>query len=341
MLTERQLEVVLSVVYEFIQSGENVGSRTVSKRYLTGHSAATIRNEMADLEEMGYLVQPHSSSGRIPTTRAYRLYVDAVLQRRRLQERESGDWLNKLNDHRKGIEGALSSASELLSQMSNYVGVAGVMQLQVARLNKIDFIRVDSEKVLLLVILEGGIIHHRIIQMPYDISQDSLGDLGRRINTMAGHSWSEVKESLGRYIYQELGEYANHCRKALLELDSVLSATSTKLFTGSVGHLLNLPDFQDLSRLKAIFSILEQEESLSDLVRNITPDAGVKIVIGEENELSEMKDCSLVVSSFGMEGQRAVLGIIGPKRMNYERVLSVLDGVLSGFLEQDDLVEDK
>jgi heat-inducible transcriptional repressor len=115
------LEVLLSVVHEFIESGEHVGSRTLSRRYLTGRSAATIRNEMADLEEMGYLMQPHTSSGRVPTTMAYRLFVDTVLQRR--SHRDRGEWVEHLKAHRNGLEGALTNATELLTQLSNYVGV--------------------------------------------------------------------------------------------------------------------------------------------------------------------------------------------------------------------------
>lgn len=191
MLTERQLEVLLSVVYEFIESGENVGSRTVSKRYLTGRSAATIRNEMADLEEMGFLMQPHTSSGRAPTTRAYRVYVDSVLQRRKDAGHAENSWVEQLRLHRSGVEGALATASKLLGQLSSYVGMAAVTQLRKARLQKVDFIRVDTSHVLLLVILDGGVVHHKIVSMPCDLSQDSLEELARRINTFSGHEWAK------------------------------------------------------------------------------------------------------------------------------------------------------
>ncbi len=333
MLTERQLEVLLSVVYEFIESGENVGSRTVSKRYLTGHSAATIRNEMADLEEMGYLMQPHTSSGRVPTTRAYRLYVDSVLQRRKSATHTERSWVEQLKAHRSGVEGALVSASELLGQLSSYVGMAAVTQLKQARLQKIDFIRVDTSNVLLLVILEGGIVHHKMISMPCDLSQDSLEDLARRINAFAGHEWGEVRQVLQSYIMQELGKYADSCRRALDELDRILAGDHTTLFTGSLGNLFNLPDFQDIGRFRALFSILEQESGLADLLRKCGVENGIRVIIGEEHDVPELRHCSLVLSSFCTEGERTVLGVIGPKRMNYEKVISVLDGVLQNLME--------
>jgi heat-inducible transcriptional repressor len=336
MLTERQLEVLLSVVYEFIESGEHVGSRTLSKRYLPGRSAATIRNEMADLEDMGYLMQPHISSGRVPTTMAYRLFVDTVLQRRQGRERPRGDWLEHLRAHRNGVEGALTSASELLSQLSHYVGVAAVTQLRQARLSKIDFIRADTSHVLLLVILEGGIVHHRMIKMPYDLSQDSLEDLARRINTLAGHNWGEVRATLQSYIMQELGNYADSCRSALDELDRILAGEHTTLFTGSLANLFNIPDFQDIGRFRALFSVLEQENELVELLRKYGGKDGIGVVIGEEHDVPELENCSVVLSSYGSEGERTVLGVIGPKRMNYERVISILDRVLQDVAELPD-----
>ncbi|MDR3332413.1 MAG: heat-inducible transcriptional repressor HrcA [Synergistaceae bacterium] len=333
MLTERQLEVLLSVVHEFIESGEHVGSRTLSKRYLTGRSAATIRNEMADLEEMGYLMQPHTSAGRVPTTRAYRLFVDTVLQRRSPSDRGAGEWVEHLKAHRNGVEGALTSASELLTQLSSYVGVAAVTQLRQARLSKIDFIRVDTSHVLLLVILEGGIVHHRIVEMPYDLPQDSLEDLARRINTLAGHEWGEVRILLQNYIMQELGLYADSCRRALGELDRILAGEHTTLFTGSLSNLFNVPDFQDIARFQALFSILEQENELVELLGRHVRFDGIGVIIGEEHDVPELENCSVVFSSSSSEGQRTVLGVIGPKRMNYERIISVLDRVFQDMSE--------
>ena len=329
MLTERQLEVVLSVVSEFIQSGENVGSRTISKRYLTGSSAATIRNEMADLEEMGYLLQPHTSSGRIPTTLAYRLYVDSVLQNRRPLEADVQERSHQLQDRRRGIETFLSYASELLGNLSNYMGVAAVTQLRELRFHRVDFIRLDTTNILLLIVLEAGYVHHRVIPMPYDLSQDFLEELTRKINSFAGCMWSEVRETLQEYIVQELGAYEIACRHALTELNGMLSSPTTRLVTSSMSQLLNLPDFQDMARIKALFSILEQEEGLANLVKDCSAQNGVHVVIGEENKLPEMRHCSLVLASSGDTDQRTVLGIIGPQRMDYEKVITVLDKVLA------------
>ena len=332
MLTERQLEVLLSVVHEFIESGAEVGSRTLSKRYLRDRSAATIRNEMADLEEMGYLMQPHTSAGRIPTTRAYRLFVDSVLQRVPRNERGSG-WIDRLKEHREGLRGALTRASELLSKLSSYVGMAAVTQLGEARLSKIDLIRVDSSHFLLLVILEGGVIHHRMINAPYDLSQDSLEELARKINTLEGYQWSEVREILRNYIARELGRYADSCERALVELDTILAGESTTIYTGSLANLFDIPDFKDIGRFRALFSILEQEGELVKLLNQYGKKDGIGVIIGDENSTPELENCSVVLSSSSTEGTRTILGVIGPKRMNYERVISVLDRVFRDMVE--------
>jgi heat-inducible transcriptional repressor len=332
MLTERQLEVLLSVVHEFIESGEGVGSRTLSKRYLRDRSAATIRNEMSDLEDMGYLMQPHTSAGRVPTTMAYRLFVDTVLQRMPRNERGAG-WLGRVREHREGIRGALSRASEMLSKLSNYVGMAAVTQLRQARLSRIDFIRVDSSHFLLLVILDGGVIHHRMITVPYDLSQDALADLAGRINTLEGYQWSDVREILGGYIARELGKYADSCERAMAELDSILAGESTTLYTGSMSNLFDVPDFQDIGRFRALFSILEQEDELVKLLKQYGKKDGIGVIIGDENAAPELENCSVVLSTSSTEGARTILGVIGPKRMNYERVISVLDRVLQNMVE--------
>lgn len=327
MLTERQLEVVLSVVYEYIKNGESVGSRTLSRRYLTGHSSATIRNEMSDLEEMGFLKQTHTSSGRVPTTQGYRLYVDSVLQRLNAGKHPT-DWTKNLCENRKGIEGALTSASEMLSRISNYVGVAALSSLDMVKFQRVDFVRMSERVVLMLVVLQGGLVHQKVIGLPWDMSQDYLDDLSRRVNMFAGHLWPDVKNAIQDYIKQELSDYSAACESALKALEGVVISPTIKIFTGSMSHMLSLPDFQDLSRIQALYSFLEQEESMSELVNQCSKD-GINILIGEENDSPEMKKSSLVAATkMSVNGQRAMIGVIGPERMDYESAIATIGKVL-------------
>lgn len=326
MLTDRQLEVVLSVVYEYIRSGESVGSRTVSRRYLTEHSSATIRNEMSDLEEMGFLKQPHTSSGRIPTTLGYRLYVDSVLQRVDSSKYSKG-WIRNLGEHQKGVEGALESASDILSRVSNYVGVAAVTPLDKVKFQRVDFVRLGERNLLLLVVLQGGLVHQKMISLPWDMTQEYMDDLSRKINVFAGCEWTEIKKSLKIYITQELQDYKSACTAALSELEGIMTSPSIKAFTGSMSHMLNLPDFQDLSRIQALYEFLEQEEGMVELVKSCSKE-GINIVIGDENESPAMKKSAIVAASTICNGQMTMIGVVGPERMDYEKVITTIDRVL-------------
>ncbi len=317
---------MLSVVYEYIRSGESVGSRTVSRRYLTGHSSATIRNEMSDLEEMGFLKQPHTSSGRVPTTLGYRLYVDSVLQRVD-SSKYSKDWIKGLGEHHKGIEDALESASEILSRVSNYVGVAAVTPLDKVKFQRVDFVRLGERKVLLLVVLQGGLVHQKVTSLPWDMTQENLDDLSRKINAFAGCEWTEIKKSLKAYIMEELQDYKSACAAALRELEGIMVSPSIKAFTGSMSHMLNLPDFQDLSRIQALYEFLEQEEGMAELVKSCSKE-GINVVIGEENESPAMKRSALVAASTVCNGQMTMIGVVGPERMDYEKVITMIDRVL-------------
>lgn len=337
MLTERQLEVVLSIVYEYIRSGESVGSRTLSRRYLTGHSSATLRNEMSDLEEMGFLKQPHTSAGRIPTVQGYRLYVDSVLQRRASRV-PNVDWTKNLNEHKQGIEGALESATDILSKLSNYVGIAAITTVENIKFQKVDFVRMGERVVLLLVVLSGGLVHQKIINLPFDMSQDALDDLSRRVNFFAGTSWSEVKNSVLEYIMRELAAYRDSCETALRELEGIIVTPSVKVFTGSKSHMLSLPDFQDLSKIQALFSFLEQEQSISEIVSSC-PTNGINVLIGEECSISEMKNASLVATASVSEGKKTMIGVVGPDRMDYEKVISAIDRVIQALDSDTDRKE--
>lgn len=329
MLTERQLEVVLSVVYDYIATGEPVGSRTISRRYLTGKSAATIRNEMSELSDMGYLNQPHTSAGRIPTAKAYRLYVDAILQRRREPLATLDALLGDLRSRRQDVETALTMISQLLSRLTRSIGLAGMELMEEVLVQRIDFLPVDSCHALALMILQGGLVHHRMIEFPFEIHSGDLEELSARINLLAsGRAWNQVRRSLSAYLSGTLDHLSRICLSALDIIDAVLSGRSMKVITGGTHHILGLPDFQDIGKLQALVALLEEETALENLVRSVPHEEGVSVVIGEENPIEEMQDCSIVLSSGQTEGKRMVIGLIGPQRMDYEGAIVLLEGLL-------------
>ena len=326
MITERQLEVVLSVVYEYIKSGETVGSRTVSRRYLTGRSSATIRNEMSDLEDMGFLKQTHASSGRIPTTQGYRLYVDSVLQRVN-NAGPSVKLLKKMMEHRQGLGRVLESASEMLSRVSDYVGIAAITPLDTVCFHHVSFVRMSEFRVLLLVVLQGGLVHQKFIDMPVDMPQEELDELASKLSRFSGCAWSDIQSSLKAKRTEEISSYRDACSQALLEIDALLGVQKTKIFTGSVSQIMKLQDFQDLGRIQALCSFIEEESNMTALVNRCSMNE-INVMIGDENVLPGMKNSALVAATGEAGGQKAVVGVIGPERMDYEKVISAIDGVL-------------
>ncbi len=329
MITERQLEVVLAIVYDYINTGEPVGSRTLSKKYLTGRSAATIRNEMAELSEMEFLCQPHASAGRIPTSRAYRLYVDAILRRRRNPPDSLSPYLSELKERRRDVEKSLAFSSQLLGRLTRSIGVAAFEVMDQVRFQRVDMSLLDSRHALALIVLEGGTVHHKVIDFPEEVGQPELDEICRRVNLVAaGRSWSEVRMELTAYLISELDRHEQSCRVALEAIDEMRESDSLRVFTGGAQHILGLPDFQDLGRLQALLSLLEEEAVIGRMVQEGTLEEGVSVTIGDENPLTEMQDLSVVLASDLFRGHRMVVGLIGPQRMDYARAIAILEGIL-------------
>ncbi len=332
-MTERQLSIILAVVYEYIKTGEPAGSRTIVKKYIRGLSPATIRNEMADLEELGYFYQPHSSSGRLPTARAYRVYVDSVTSRAR-HHLHTEDIRREILGSRSGIEDLLTHVTHLMARLTNCVAVAAVPSLEDAEIQHIDLILMGGNNVLALIVLKGGLVHHSQFTLPYEIDTGTLEELSRRINTVAGgHSWSEVREMLYQYVLAGLEDAEASCRDAIRELDKFLTEQNYKFYSSGARQILGLPHFQTLSRIQAVLNLLEQEKPLARMIEKCRESKALKISLGEENETEGMEDNAMILIPARPRQQKAVLGLIGPLRMDYEKSISVLESVADALDE--------
>lgn len=333
-MTERQLSIILAVVYEYIKTGEAAGSRTIVRKYIKGLSPATVRNEMADLEELGYFYQPHTSSGRLPTARAYRLYVDSVTARARSHSQEEESIRSEILGSRSGIEDLLNHVTHLMARLTNCVAVAAVPTLDDAEIQHIDLMLMGGRNVLALIVLKGGLVHHSQFTLPYDIDADTLEELSRRISTVAcGHSWSEVRNILYKYVSDGLNEARESCRDAISELDKFLTEQNYKFFTSGARHILGVPHFQTLSRLQAVLNLLEQEKPLAQMIEKCRQSQKIKISIGDENEAEGMSDNSMILIPARPRQQKAVLGLIGPMRMDYEKSINILETVAEALDE--------
>jgi heat-inducible transcriptional repressor len=327
---------VLAVVYEYIKTGEPAGSRTITKKYIKGLSPATIRNEMADLEDMGYFSQPHTSAGRLPTAKSYRVYVDSVTSRERLRPRESGEWQQEISARRSGIEDLLSYVTHMLSRLTNCVGVAAVSELNDTEIQHIDLMPLGGTNILALIVLKGGLVHHSQFSLPCEIEPSIIEDLTRRINTVAaGRAWSEVRDVLYDFVLNGLEDVEEACRMAIRELDNFLTMQNYRFFSSGAQYILNLPHFQTLGRLQAVLSLLEQEKPLSRLIDRCRRSASLNVSIGEENEAEGMEENAMILIPARARQQKAVLGLIGPLRMDYERSINILEVMVDALGKEE------
>jgi len=341
VLTERQLGIVLAVVYEYIKSGEPAGSRTITKKYIKGLSPATIRNEMSDLEDMDFFYQTHTSSGRLPTAKAYRVYVDSIMQRSRTPFMEASMLEKEFyqpsgSRSTGGIEEVMERVTNMIVRLTNCVGIAAVPALGDIEIQRIDFVHMGGSSVLLIVVLKGGLVYHNHFTLPYRMSPNLLEELARRINTIAsGRNWNDVRQVLYSYALTGLEEMEGICETAMKEMENLLILKNYRFFSSGAQQILKLPDFQEIGKIQAILSLLEEEKYLADMVEQCRVDNSLKVSIGNENYSEQIKDNSIIFLPAKACGQQAVIGIIGPLRMDYERSISILEGIVAAMEERE------
>lgn len=332
-MTERQLEVLLAVIYEYLSTGEPVGSRAVVRKYIRGASPATVRNEMADLESMGYFYQPHASAGRVPTEKAYRLYVDQILKRRRPLRQEGWEGFFKdLLLCREDLEERLKQVTQMLGRLTSCVGLSGLSATGEARLEALDFVRMEDGSVMLFLVMGGGFVARKRFRPTKEISEEELDQISRELSSLfVGRPWSEVAKSLGSYLQMQLELYRSACET----VESFLSedCARMRLFFGGTSNILKVPEMSDLARLQAVLELLEEGSRLSRLLEELSRGEELKVLIGSDIPIEGMQDLSMVAASCTVEGLKIVLGLLGPKRMDYERAVSVLERALTAMKE--------
>lgn len=331
ILGERQQKILVAVICEYISTADPVGSRTIARRYEFGISPATIRNIMADLEEMGFLIQPHTSAGRIPTDRGFRFYVDHLeSSRRAVEEAKSFNIAEALHDEAE-LDNLMKKATELLSALSNQAGVVLAPNLQNMVCRHIDFIRISNSQVLVIFISESGLVQKRVIRLEEDISQDTLDKISKLITTeLIGLSLSEIRAKLVRIMETEKAHFDKLLARAVKLSQEFFSVDrdDTELYVGGTLNMMNQPEFADLDKMKNLFKTFEEKRLLITILDKCLEEAEeqVKVIIGNETTIADMQDLSFVISSYKY-GERAlgVVGIIGPKRMNYTKVIPIVD----------------
>ena len=329
ILNDRSRAILKAIISSYIDTAEPVGSRTVTKRFDLGISPATVRNIMADLEEMGFLAQPHTSAGRVPTDKAYRFYIDALLGVKELPRPEEERIMNYPLP-REGFTQMLQETTRLLSNLSHYVGLVMAPKPAETVYKQIEFIRLSGPRALAIFVSNAGIVHNRIVALDEDITQKELDRINHFLNReVAGRTLRETRARLMAMMDEERGRYARFVMSlmnAWHEPGPGTEEAEGELFVGGLSEFFDLPDFRDMDKIKELFHAFEEKHRLVRLLDKAIEAEGVQVFIGSENPFFEMQGVSLVVASYRGEGNIVgTLGVIGPSRMPYNTVIPLVD----------------
>lgn len=327
MLDERKCKILQAIIDDYISTAEPVGSRAIARKHNLGISPATIRNEMADLELLGYLKQPHTSAGRIPSPQGYRFYVDCLLSPAKMTEKDVALLNNWYISRVRRIDEVLQETAKMVSRMTKNISLIMAPQVSQCLFKYLQFLPFDQEKVLALIITDTGFIDNKIIDIPQGFNLADLQNIAEKVNNrLTGLPLELIKYSLIKEIRQEIVT-----EQAVLEsiVDIIRLALAEKkkdrVFFGGTTQLLEQPEFKDVERVKTILNMLEKERLLADIFQ-AKENTGVIVTIGKENKYSGIQDCSVVQAAYCVEGQVVgTVAVLGPTRMEYGKVMAVLD----------------
>lgn len=342
-LDERKLKILQAIIRNYLETGEPVGSRTISKYTDLNLSSATIRNEMADLEELGYILQPHTSAGRIPSDKGYRLYVDTMLDEK-VQEVENMKEL--LLQKADKIDLLLQQVAKLLAVNTNYATLVSTPKYRSKKVKFIQLTEVDINQLLAVIVIEGNIVKNKILDTKVSLDKEILLKLNIVLNTfLQGLDLSEINLNIIQKIKEQAGNYGNVVSDILDAIAEAISEEDeVEIFTSGATNILKYPELNDMEKVTELMGTFEEKKQLTELITSKSDDEtsnnrGIQVYIGSETTVDAMKDCSVVTATYELEeGVYGKIGIIGPKRMDYEKVVSTLHTLMA---QLDDLFKKK
>lgn len=342
-LSERKQKILDAIIRTYLETGEPVGSRTISKYTDLNLSSATIRNEMADLEEMGYIVQPHTSAGRIPSDKGYRLYVDEIIRSKDQEVSEIKDMMIRKTDQ---MEKMLKQIVKVLASNTNYATMITGPSLHNTKLKFIQLSRVHEMQLLAVIVSDGNIVRNQIIDLDEPMDEDQVLRLNLLLNTrLNGLTIEEISLGLITKLKEEAGIHSGVVSRVV---DAVAEAISVEddevpVYTSGATNIFKYPELADPDKASELISALEEKNSLVHMLREEQeerdPGTGIQVYIGGRTQMQSMKDCSVVTATYDLgKGMKGTIGIIGPKRMDYENVvdnLKVLKKQLDSIFKED------
>ncbi len=341
-LNERKQKILEAIIRNYMETGEPVGSRTVSKYTDLNLSSATIRNEMSDLEEMGYILQPHTSAGRIPSDKAYRLYVDTILQRK---DEEVSEMKELMVEKADKIDLLLQQVAKLLAQNTNYTSMVTKPKYQHKRIKFIQLNQMSERQLLVIVVLDNNHVSNKFINLMTDADENVIAQMNFLMNTaLTGLDFTEINMAIMQQIKEKAGEYGELASSILDCISEVMTEEDdSEIYTSGATNILKYPELSDKEKMTGLLSTFEEKQMLSAWANDEPPEDdkehGIQVYIGEESPVESMKDCSVVTATYRIkEGVYGKIGIVGPKRMDYEKVVGTLENCMQ---QLDDIFKKK
>jgi heat-inducible transcriptional repressor len=326
-LSSRSRQILEAIVEDYIATAEPVGSSAVARRHALTLSPATVRNVMANLEEVGMLTSPHTSAGRIPTEKAYRFYVDSLVELRKITREEKKQILLRCRQGGSGLVNIFRETSRTLSSLSNYMGIVVAPSFTSDVFRHIEFIHLGARKVLAILVSCNGSVQNRLVETDEDFTPDDLVKMGNYLNElMRGLTIFEARERILAEMKKEKIQYDHLLSQALLISKQAVTVEQDEIFLEGQSRILDQPEFSDVQRMKDIFRTFEEKGRLLQLLGRCMNSEGVHIYIGSEAPVSKTAGVSLITSRFVTSNNAVgMLGIIGPTRMGYSSVIPIVD----------------
>ena len=328
-LNERKMKILKAIVKDYIETAEAVGSRTISKKYNLGVSAATIRNEMADLEELGYLVQPYTSAGRVPTEKGYKLYVNSLMNTTELSDYDKEIIQKCVDSNMSHIQDLIHETSKMLSQLTNYTTIAMTKHLsKLSEIKYIQLVRMHESEILLIVVTDDGDIKKTSLNAKIDLDQAKLNLISDNLTKkLSGKTITEIDDRLIAYIKYEIGEYSSIIDQLLNLLNSNPTEEDLSMTLNGATNIFNYPEFNDVLKARSFLNMIEKKETIDSMLKSkgIQKD-NVNIIIGSDNDLELAKDCSIVTATYNIDKDLVgKISFIGPTRMDYARIYAIVN----------------
>ena len=327
-LSDRKRKILQLVVDDYISTAQPVSSKSITEKYMKDISSATVRSELAQLEELGYLSQLHTSSGRVPSVEAYKLYVAELMDKSKLSTKEVGIIKNAFRDHADNLEAVVQNAVRVISDLTDYTSVAYTSYNEKEKIVKVDIFRFKPTQALLLIVTENTLIRDKYIEVSESMTDSQIAEASKLISRLfVGKDFNEIK-ALDKVVAEEFASYRDIFESVMNAIEDYVNKSNGNVVMEGEGKILNHPEYNDSQKVKNFLSVVTSKERLVDLLANDSENIEINIKIGGEEGKDMPSDCSLVTATYSASGVKiGTYGVIGPLRMDYQKVVSVLEGV--------------